>query len=153
MGFSHLEKSREGNKGYPYFFTRLIENKVYARDKVLSIIGYFTDSKVVWDELYDDNGNYLDFTTEGGMGIGDYEKEYFRGIKKLKDTKISDITLFRLNKKNSPYLEPEPDLIEIIMKDEKSNGEFVRGMSTLKFLDYAILISNSKASTPIFEMN
>ena len=152
MGFSHIEKSREGEEGYPYFFTRLIENKIYPKEKIVSIIGYLTNSEVVWDELYDDNGNYTGFTVEGGYGIGDYEKEYFKGIQNLKDSKISDKTLFRLNRNNSPYSAIEPDLIEIVMIDEKSNGEAVKGMSTLNFLDYAVLISDSKASTPIFEM-
>jgi hypothetical protein len=152
MGFFHIEKSMERKNGYPSFFTRLIENKVYPKKKVLSVIGYLTESKVFWDELYDDKGNYTGFTIEGGYGIGDYEKEYFRGIQNLKATKISDKTIYRLNKNNSPYAINEPDLIEIIMIDEKSNGEDVKGMSTLDFLDYAILISNSKESTPIYEM-
>jgi len=153
MGFSHIEKSREGKSGYPYFFARLIENKIYEKNNILSIIGYFTDSKVVWDEQYDDKGNYTGYTVEGGFGIGDYDKEFFRGIQNLKDSKISDLTLFRLNKMESPYINNEPDLIEVIMQDEKSNGESVKGMSTLDFLDYAILISNSKASIPIYEIN
>lgn len=152
MGFSHIEKSREGQSGYPHFFARLIENDVYEKDKVLSIIGYFTDSKVVWDELYDEKGNYTGYTVEAGFGIGDYEKEYFRGIQNLKEIKISDKTLFRLNLKKSPYVVKEPDLIEVIMQDEKSNGEAVKGMSTLDFLDYAVLISDSKESIPIYEM-
>ena len=38
------------------------------------------------------------------------------------------------------------------MKDEPSNGEDVKGKSTTAFIDYAVLISNSKASTPIEEM-
>ena len=152
VGFFHIEKSREGKKGYPSFFTRLIENNIYPKDKVLSIIGYLTNSEVVWDELYNDHGNYQGFTVEAGYGIGDYEKEYFRGIENLKDSKISDKTLFRLNKPNSPYTVNEPDLIEVVMQDEESNGEAVKGMSTLNFLDYAVLISDSKASTPIFEM-
>jgi len=152
MGFSHIEKSREGKTGYPYFFTRLIENKIFDKKDVLSVIGYLTDSKVVWDELYDEKGDYKGYTVEAGFGIGDYEDEFFRGIQNLKDTKISDKTLFRLNKEKSPYGNKEPDLIEIIMKDKKSNGEAVKGKSTLDFLDYAILISDSKESIPIFEM-
>lgn len=152
MGFSHLEKSREGQAGKPHFFALLIENKVYEKDKVISIFGYLTESKVVWDELYDEKGNYTGYTAEAGFGIGDYEKEYFRGIENLKATKISDQTLFRLNKKRSPFHVKEPDLIEVIMQDEKSNGEAVSGMSTLEFLDYAVLISNSKESIPIYEM-
>ena len=87
------------------------------------------------------------------MGIGDYEKEYFRGIDILKKTKISDKTLFRLNQINSPYNDGVPNLIEIIMTDEKSNGVDVEGKSTTDFIDYAILISNSKANTPIEEKN
>ncbi|MGG5578326.1 hypothetical protein ACPDHL_13420 [Myroides sp. C15-4] len=151
MGFFHLEKSREGEEGYPSFFTRLIENDIYPKDKVISIIGYLTDSEVVWDEEYDDNDEYTGYTIEGGMGIGDCENEYFRGIQHLKDAKISDKTLFRLNQKNSPYAAKEPDLIEIIMTAEEVNGERVKDTATLDYLDYAVLLSNSKASVPIFE--
>lgn len=56
----------------------------------MSIIGYLTNSKVVWDETCDDKGNYSGYTVEAGYGIGDYEKEYFRGIQNLKDNKISE---------------------------------------------------------------
>ena len=38
------------------------------------------------------------------------------------------------------------------MQDEESNGEQVKGKSTIDFMDYAVLISNSKAHTPIEEM-
>lgn len=150
FGFFHLEKEREGND--VSFFTMLLENKIYQPNEVLSIIGYLTESRVLWDLIYDDDGTYSSFTTEGGYGIGDYEKEYFRGIENLKASKISDITLFRLNQRNTPYNDGQPDLIEILMTDEKSNGEKVKGISTVKFLDYAILISNSKANTPLQEM-
>ncbi len=152
MGFFHIEKSREGKEGYPSFFTRLIENGIYDKEEVLSIIGYLTKSKVVWEETYDNEGNYSGFTTEAGFGIGDYEKEYFRGIQHLKDAKLSDETLFRLNLPKTPYAINEPDLIDVVMQDEASNSEAVKGMSTLDFLDYAVLISDSKASTPIYEM-
>lgn len=150
FGFFHLEKQREGNN--PSFFTRLIENNIYQRKKIISVIGYLTNSRVLWDIVYDDNKNYKTYTTEGGFGIGDYEKEYFLGIENLKKAKISDITLFRLNKKNTPYSDGIPDLMEIVMEDNKSNGEQVKGKSTTEFLDYAVLISNSKANTPIEEM-
>ena len=150
FGFFHLEKEREGNKAS--FFTKLIENNIYEREDIISVIGYLTKSRVLWDIVYDDNKDYKTYTTEGGYGIGDYEKEYFRGIDKLKKTKISDITLFRLNKENTPYNDGIPDLMEIVMKDDKSNSEDVRGKSTTNFLDYAVLISNSKASVPIQEL-
>lgn len=152
-GFSHIMKSREGASGYPYFFTLLIEQQVYSKEQVLSVMGYLTDSTVVWDELYDEQGNYTGYTTEAGFGIGDYDKEYFRGITHLKNQHLSDKTLFRLNKKKSPYAAKEPDLIEIIMEGKKSNSEDVKGMSTLRFIDYAVLIKDSTASVPIFEMD
>ncbi|TDT45476.1 hypothetical protein CLV90_2564 [Maribacter spongiicola] len=150
FGFFHLEKQREGNN--PSFFTRLIENNFYPRNKVISVIGYFTDSRVLWDHLYDDNGTYQSFTTEGGFGIGDYEKEYFLGIEHLKKSKFSDMTLFRLNATDTPYSDGMPDLIEVVTQDEPSNGEAVKRKSTTEFIDYAILISNSKANTPIEEL-
>lgn len=152
MGFFHLEKSKEGKNGYPSFFTRLIDNKIYSKENVISIMGFLTDSEVVWDEKFDKQGEYVGYTIEGGIGIGDYEKEYFRGIQNLKTSKISDVTLFRLNNKKSPYFEKIPDLIEIIMTEEKSNSDKVRGTSTLDYMDYGVLISNSKASVPIYEM-
>lgn len=152
MGFSHICKSREGAEGYPYFFTRLVENEIYKTEDVISVMAYFTDSEVVWDELYNENGDYKGFTTEAGFGIGDYEKEYFRGIQNLKQTKLSDKTLFSLNATNTLYADHNPDLIDVIMTDEKSNTEAVNGQSTVDFIDYAVLISNSEASTPIYEM-
>ncbi|PCE64371.1 hypothetical protein [Sediminicola luteus] len=150
-GFFHLEKDREG-AAVP-FFARLIDQGVYPKEKVLSVIGYFMDSEVLWDVNYDEEGHYVSHTNEGGFGIGDYEDEYFRGIDHLKKSKISDMTLFRLNRKQSPYHEKSPDLIEIIMPGKKSNGELVKGKATTDYLDYALLISDSKASEPLETLN
>lgn len=150
FGFFHIEKEREGSNAS--FFTRLIENGIYKRDEVISVIGYLTKSRVLWDVVYDDNQNYKSYTTEGGFGIGDYDKEYFLGIDNLKKVSSSDMTLFRLNTKNTPYSDGNPDLMEIVMTDSPSNGAQVKGKSTTQFLDYAILISDSKANTPIQEM-
>ena len=150
FGFFHIEKEREGRN--PSFFTRLIENRIYDRNDVISIIGYLTESKVLWDIVYDKNQKYKTYTIEGGYGIGDYEKEYFLGIENLKKSKMSDITLFRLNNQNTPYRDGVPELIEVVMEDEKSNGEEVQGKSTTDFVDYAVLISNSTANVPIQEM-
>ena len=152
FGFFHLEKSREGENGYPSFFTRLIEGKVYKKDEILTVIGYLTKSKVLWDYKYTKEGEYKGYVTRKGYGIGDYWLEYFRGIKALKKTKLSDMTLFRLNQNNSPYLAKEPDLMEVKMLLSKSNKERLQGLSTLDFIDYAILISNSKANIPIQEL-
>lgn len=150
FGFFHLEKQREDNNAS--FFTKLIENKIYPREKVISVIGYLTESRVLWDIVYDKDKKYKSYTTEGGYGIGDYEKEYFRGIENLKNSKINDMTLFRLNGKDSPFSDKNPDLVEIIMTNDKSNGELVKGKSTTEFLDYAVLISNSEANVPIYEL-
>ena len=150
IGFAHLEKEREGNNAS--FFTQLIEKGIYKREEVIAVIGYLTKSEVLWDQLYDEEGAYTGYTKEAGFGIGDYEDEYFRGIEHLKATKISDMTLFQLNDVHTPYNNNEPDLIEVIMKSEPSNGKLVAGKSTTAFLDYAILISDSEASVPIEEM-
>jgi len=149
-GFDHLGKEREFN--YPSFFTRLIEENIYERDKVITVLGYLTKSEVLWNHKYDGDGNHSGYTTEAGYGISDYWREYFRGIKKLKKTKRSDLTLYRLNKKESPYHKPEPDLIDIRMIFSESNSKLVKGRATTRFIDYAILISNSEANRPIQEL-
>lgn len=149
-GFFHLEKARKRN--YPSFFTRLIEQNIYERNKVLTVIGYLTKSEVLWDKIYDKQGNYQSYTTEKGYGIGDYWKEHFKGIKKLKNTKLSDITLFKLNNENSPY-NIGTDLIKVNLFLKKSNGKGLKGKATTDFIDYAVLISNSKNQIPIEEKN
>ena len=151
FGFFHIEKQWEGKN--PSFFVQLIDNKVIDRDRLISVIGYLTESRVLWGRVLDENGNYKDYNTEGGYGIGDYEKEYFLGIDNLKECKISDITLFRLNQSQTPYSDGIPELMEIVMTDDKSNGELVKGKSTTEYLDYAVLISNSEASVPLEEMD
>lgn len=148
-GFFHIEKERE--QDYPSFFTRLIEQKVYDRDKVITIIGYLTNSEVLWDTMYDEDGNYQSYSVEKGYGIGDYWKEYFKGIRKLKQTKLSDLTLFKLNNVNSPY-HTGTDLIEVKLFLKRSNGKALKGKATTDFIDYALLISNSKNQTPIEAM-
>lgn len=148
-GFFHIEKQRE--KNYPSFFTRIIEQNVYDRNKVISVMGYLTKSEVLWDKIYDKKGNYKTFTTEKGYGIGDYWKEYFKGIKNLKKTKLSDITLFKLNSENSPY-KNGTDLIEVKLFLKKSNGKSLKDKPTTDFIDYAVLIRNSKNQIPIEEM-
>ena len=50
------------------------------------------------------------------------------------------------------YAEKETDLIEVNLFLKKSNGKYLNGKSTTDFIDYAILISNSKNQIPIEEM-
>ena len=151
MGFFHIEKERENNN--PSFFTRLIENKIYERQNIISIAGFLTESRVLWDLKFDEKKNYIGYTTEGGFGIGDYWKEYFKGINKLKKNRISYLTLYRLNKENSPYKKKQTDLMEIKLFLKKSNKNDLKGKTTTDYFDYAVLISNSKASKPIEELN
>ena len=147
MGFFHIEKDRENN--YPSFFTRLIENSIYKKEEIISIAGFLTKSRVLWDLKYDENKKYIGYTTEGGYGIGDYWKEYFKGINKLKNNRLSNLTLYRLNNENSPYKKNQTDLMEIKLFLKKSNKNDLKGKTTTDFFDYAILISNSKANKPI----
>ena len=150
MGFFHIEKDRENNT--PSFFTRLIENSIYQKSEIVAIAGYLTKSRVLWDLKYDHKKNYVGFTTEGGYGIGDYWKEYFKGIKRLKKNKLSNLTLYDLNNENSPYQKNQTDLMEIKLFLKKSNKNDLKGKTTTDYFDYALLISNSKANTPIEEL-
>jgi hypothetical protein len=151
MGFFHIEKDRENN--YPSFFTRLIENNIYKKEEIVSIAGFLTKSRVLWDLKYDANKKYIGYTTEGGYGIGDYWKEYFKGINKLKNNRLSNLTLYHLNNENSPYKKNQTDLMEIKLFLKKSNKNDLKGKTTTDYFDYAILISNSQANKPIEELD
>ena len=148
-GFSHILKAKENNS--TSFFSLLIENQNYSKNDIITIMGYLTKSSVLWDKKYDKDGNYSKFTTKKGFGIGDYWREYFKGIENLKETTISDLTLFRLNMENSPFKEGT-DLIEIKMFLKESNSKTLKEKRTTDFIDYAILISNSYNQTPIEEL-
>ena len=151
MGFFHIEKDRESN--YPSFFTRLIENNIYKKEEIVSIAGFLTKSRVLWDLKYDANKKYIGYTTEGGYGIGDYWKEYFKGINKLKNNRLSNLTLYHLNNENSPYKKNQTDLMEIKLFLKKSNKNDLKGKTTTDYFDFAILISNSQANKPIEELD
>ena len=114
-------------------------------------MGYFSKSEVLWNKVYDENGNYVSFKTEKGFGIGDYWKEYFKGIGYLKKNKLSDLTLYKLNNNNTPYA-VGTDLIEVKLFLKASNRKVLKGKSTTDFIDYAVLIENSKNQTPIEEL-
>lgn len=152
-GFAHLMKIRE-EEHFASFFTQLIENKVYKKEEIVSVLGYLTKSRVIWDDVYDKQGNYKKSTTKGGFGIGDYSKEYFKGIDELKKQKISDLTLFRLNQPESPYWQNGcSDLMEVIVKPISKHTINYNRKSTAAFIDYAILLSHSKANTSIYKLS
>lgn len=152
FGVFHIMKNRIND--YPPLFTRFIEGKLFKADQVCSIQGFLTKSEVLWDLKYDKSYNYTGFTTKKGFGISDYWKEYYKGIKYLKKNKLSDITLFNLAQANSPYRKVNDfHLIETKMLFENPNWNPMKDKSTLDYIDFAILISNSKANTPIQELD
>jgi hypothetical protein len=114
-------------------------------------MGYLTKSSVLWDKKYDPEGIYSKFTIKKGYGISDYWREYFKGIENLKETTISELTLYKLNSENSPFNEGT-DLIEIKMFLKDYNSTSLKGKRTTDFIDYAILISNSLHQIPIEEL-
>jgi hypothetical protein len=59
--------------------------------------------------------------------------------------------LFKLNSENSPY-KNGTDLIEVKLFLKKSNGKSLKDKPTTDFIDYAVLIRNSKNQIPIEEM-
>lgn len=112
-------------------------------------MGYFTKSEVLWEDVFDDNGNFLRSTIEGDFGIGDAPDEYFKGIEALKKEAVADCTIFRLNAPGSPYNLPKcTDMIEVVY-DPPQKVEYGT-TCTIDFIDYAVLISNSPASTSVY---
>ena len=79
--------------------------------------------------------------------------EYFKGINKLKNNRLSNLTLYHLNNENSPYKKNQTDLMEIKLFLKKSNKNDLKGKTTTDYFDYAILISNSQANKPIEELD
>ena len=151
-GFSHLLKIKEEENSGASFFTKLIQNKVYKKEDIIAVMGYLTESEVLWEDIFKD-GKYVESKIEGGFGIGDYEKEYFKGIDELKNQKVSDKTIFKLNKSGSPYLTKNTsDLMEVILDPKPEKQIDYTQKSTAEFIDYAILISNSKANTSIYKL-
>ena len=148
LGFAHLLKTKEGKARS--LFCMLADNNIYPKNEIVSILGYLTKSEVIWDEVYDANGEYRSYTTSGDEGIGDSPTEYFRGIDALKAQKKSDLTIFRMNAQNTPYNKPAcVDMVEIISVEKPIDyGTTV----TTDFIDYALLISNSAASRSIYSV-
>lgn len=147
LGFFHIMKHKEGNTAP--FFSMLIDNTIYKKEQIVTVMGYFTKSEVIWDDIFDNNGHYLYSTTEGDFGIGDAPNEFFQGIDALKDQSTTDICIFKLNAPGSPYNAAGcSDMIEIVYNPPQKVEYGVS--STTDFIDYAVLISNSPASTSAY---
>ena len=147
MGFYHILKSRDSES--PSFFARLLERNVYRPDQVVTMMGYLTKSKVLWGQSAKRPSRILE---KGGWGIGDCWREYFKGIRFLKRNKISDLTLFQIDGKDSPYRDCS-DLIRVCSFLQKGNRHFLNNKATTDFINYAILISDSQANKPITGLN
>ena len=148
LGFFHLLKAKEG-KASP-LFSMLVDNKIYPKNEIISVLGYLTKSEVLWEDKYDNEGEYVSSTTSGDEGIGDSASEYFKGINVFKEQKKSNLTLFNLSKAGSPYSETGcTDMVEVISKEKPLD---YRTSVTTDFLDYVLLISNSAASRSIYSV-
>lgn len=151
FGVFHIMKSKINNSST--LFSKLIENNIYTSNEILAVQGFLTKSEVLWDLKYDKEGNYSGFTTKAGYGIADYWLEFYKGIKKLKQNKLSDMTLFYLVGADSPYKKAdEYELLAIKKLIGKSFWNPENGKTTVDYIDYAIIISNSVANTPIEEL-
>ena len=129
----------------------MIENTIYERNRVITINAYLTSSKSLGKKVYDEEGNYKSYSTYSGSDLDDHWKSRYKGIRHLKKAKLSDLTLFTLNRKSSPYAN-KADLIEIKIPFKDYNSVDLEGKNTLQFIDYALLIVNSKEQIPIEEM-
>ncbi|MHA3786567.1 TraB/GumN family protein [Flavobacterium hauense] len=145
-GFFHLLKTKEGK--HETFFSMLIKNNIYHKESIVSVLGYLTESEVMVNTKFDDNDNFTSQVNEGGNAIGDAPDEYFKGIDNIKTKKLSDLTIFWINTPNSPYHQ-DTDLIEVIEIPQKRKIDYGNSTTT-DFIDFAILISNSKASKSIY---
>ena len=151
MGVYHLMKGKIN--GRSPLFAQLIENKNYTSNQVTTIQVYLTKSEVLWDVKLDDNGNYKGYSTKAGYGISDYWLEHYKGIKYLKKTALSNMTLYDLRNTNSPYNIPNDySLMETKMLFSKPPWTFTSGFTTTHYVDIALLISNSPANKPIEEL-
>jgi hypothetical protein len=150
FGFGHLQKDRQ-NPNYALFFTLLSEQKIYAKNEIISILGFLSKSEVLSDVIFDKNGNYLKYTAVSDSLNWDGGNVYFKGTGDLDRNKLSDLTLFRLNMPDSPYSEDKVDFIQLLSfskPPEPDDKNFI-GKVTTDFVDYALLISNSSANVPL----
>lgn len=151
-GFSHLLKS--DIKTFSPFFSRLVKSKLYPKQKIITILGYLNTSEVILKNIFDDNGNYIESVTDNKESTGDSKSSYYKGISELKKLKTSDLVLFKINSftNRNPYKQTGcSDLIELV-RNKSSNMDF-SSLSTCDFIDYALLISNSKASRSIYSLD
>jgi len=149
LGFSHLLKHKEGDGAS--FFSMLIDNGIYTKSEVKSVLGYLVNSEVFWKDVYK-NEKYFTSVNKGGEAIGDGPKAYFKGIELFKNHAAPDLCIYKLNNTESPYRTSGcTDLIKVITTDLKQVD--YSNTATTDYIDYAVLISNSQASTSIYAID
>ena len=156
MGVYHIMKSRINSSAT--FFCKLLENGIYKKEDIVSIQGYLNKSRVLWDikyKSYFNPNSYEGYKTKGRLGYSDHIIEHFKGIRKLKRLKTSDYTFYNLKSDTINNKYNRIGNLNLIKIKSLFHGVYwkpVKGKSTLDYIDYAILISNSKANTPIEEL-
>ncbi len=156
MGVFHIMKSRINNNAS--FFCKLLENGIYKKEDLISIQGYLNKSRVLWETKYKSfykPDTYEGHETKGRFGYSDHLIEHFKGIRKLKRLKVSDYTFYNL-KSDISSVEYNKlgklNLIKIKSFFHRVYWKPDEKKSTLDYIDYAILISHSKANIPIEEL-
>ena len=156
MGVFHIMKSRINQNAS--FFCKLLENGLYKKEDIVSIQGYLNQSRVLWETKYKTFSNpntYEGYKTKGGLGSSDHLIEHFKGIRKLKRLRLSDYTFYNLKSdtSNGAYNKAgQLNLIKIKSFFHRVYWTSDNNKSTLDYIDYAILISHSKANIPIEEL-
>lgn len=108
-------------------------------------------SRVLWDVRYDAAGKYTGYATRGGWGVSDSWRERFRGIGHLKRHRRGEMTFFDLRGPKSPYAEAGCMDLVVCRRLFGRTEQFPEGVSTLDYLDAAVLIRSSRAAQPIEE--
>lgn len=148
MGVGHILKEQQD--GWHSFFNRLVALGVYRREEICTIQCFLTRSRVVWNEQWDQNGNYAGYTTKGAWGVADSWRERFKGIRRLKA--YGDMTYFDLRGQGSPYAQAGCLDLVVCRRPFGCSECCPEGAATLDYLDAAVLIRDSRASRPIYEL-
>ena len=147
FGYAHV--LQEKINGFPYLANRLKDN-LEIKIKLTTILGIMANSEVL---KYRTNGTKGYKTSK--FGDGDSILERVKGIKMLKRiAKDNDVTLFKLNGKNSPF----KDALFFVNMKRYRESLFRKGIwkaeddsSTTDYIQYLLFIQNSKSNRPFPE--
>lgn len=149
MGVGHILLQEEDD--WKPLLMRLMEKDLYRRSEICVVQAFLTRSRVLWDVRYDAAGKYTGYATRGGWGVSDSWRERFRGIGHLKRHRRGEMTFFDLRGPKSPYAEAGCMDLVVCRRLFGRTERFPEGVSTLDYLDAAVLIRSSRAAQPIEE--